>query len=642
VHTRRFLAIDGEGGDVGGRHEYTLLVAAGKDFQSCVHNDGAPLTATQCLDFILSLPPRRKLISFWFDYDVSMILRELDHETLGRLLDRDSRTTYSGRAIPCEWNDYKLDWIGGKLFKVSRGKASRIIYDTAGFFQSSLVKALEGWDVGDDKEREFIQRMKGERSRFTGEVNDEVIQYATTECKLLCKLMDLVYRESYALGFRLRTFSGAGSLANAMLGRWRVQDRIGQLPSDVMNASWHAYFGGRFEVAAVGEIPGPIYEYDINSAYPYAMQDLPCLSCGEWEKRDATDPDADLNLCYVIWKIVDDNLVREFLNPHWGPLPWRHRSHGTISFPFSGKGWYWEPEVRAALEGPFGRYIDVREVWAYRTGCEHKPFGAIPELYERRKVLKAAGHLGERVLKLGLNSLYGKTAQTVGRPRFASRVWAGMITATARAMCYRAIASPEGHGGDVPNVIMVATDALYSRVPLPCLELGDGLGQWEEKVHKNMLIVQPGLYALNVDTDQATLAKTRGIRRASFGPSDALALWREHRLQATFEVPVRSFVGLRRGYISSEYEPGQWIDETKVITFWPRSKRMPIPMKREGVTYLPSIPPDDEPEESASYVSRTLTPELRDATLMAADDAATPTVEERSGRIPGFESHLID
>jgi hypothetical protein len=69
---------------------------------------------------------------------------------------------------------------------------------------------------------------------------------------------------------------------------------------------------------------------------------------------------------------------------------------------------------------------------------------------------------------------------------------------------------------------------------------------------------------------------------------------------------------------------------------------MPIPMQREGITYLPSIPPDDEPEESASYVSRTLTPELRDATLMAADDAATPTVEERSGKIPGFESHLVD
>lgn len=639
IHTQRFLAVDGEGGNINGRHEYTLLVAAGKNYQNNVHNGGLPLTASQCLDFILGLPQRRKLIAFYFNYDIAMILRELDAETLAYLIDRDARTTYSGKTIPCEWGEYALDWIPGKIFKVSRGRESRVIYDTAGFFQSSLVAALDGWRVGDDNERAFIEAMKSQRSEFTGEVSPQVIAYAETECRLLCKLMDLVYRESTQLGFHLRTFSGAGSLANAMLLKWGVGDMVGTLPDPVSDAAWHGYFGGRFETAAVGEIPGPIYEYDINSAYPYAMQDLPCLSCGEWSHDESGAYIPGLTISRVIWDIPRGERVPT-LNAHWGPFPWRDGSHGTICYPFAGQGWYWSPEVRAGLDGPFGEYIQIAESWTYTTECEHKPFGNVPTLYEHRRVLKAAGHLGERVIKLGINSLYGKTAQTVGNRRFASPVWAGMITSTARAMCYRAMISPEGHGetyGATPNVLMVATDAVYSRVPLDCLDLGDGLGQWEMQRHDNMLIVQPGLYALNVDTALAEIRKTRGIRKTSFGATDVLGVWRTDGMQGAFDVPVTSFVGLRRGLISTQHNAGDWIEETRRISFWPRSKRIPIPIVRDGATYMQSIPSDGETPMSARYTPKPLTEELRAHIDRTADDTATPTPEGNPSRIPGFK-----
>ena len=652
LHTCRFLAVDGEGGTVDGEHAYTLLVAAGKEYRNHVDNGGKPLSTTQCLDFILSLPQRRKLITFFFNYDVTMILRDMDDDSIRYLIDREARTSYSGRTIPCEWEHYAIDWIPGKLFTVQdkRTKVKRTLYDTAGFFQSSLVKALEGWNVGDANEREFIERMKAERSEFTGEVTREVIEYAETECVLLCKLLDLVYRESANLGFHLRTFSGAGSLANAMLLKWGVDRMVGTLPDEVSDAAWHAYFGGRFEVAAVGEIPGPIYEYDINSAYPHAMQNLPCLSCGKWTHYEGDVPPGLSNDALVLRRVRWSNPTGrddyEARSASWGPFPWRSNS-GSICYPMDGEGWYWHPEWAAAKNGVHSAYIECVEAWVYTTECEHKPFAHVPELYERRKQMKAEGHLGERVIKLGINSLYGKTAQSVGSRKFASPVWAGVITSTARAMCYNAIES--AGNGNIPGVVMVATDAVYSTVPID-LPTGDGLGEWEGHQRANMLIVQPGLYALDVGTDGQEIRKTRGIRKTAFGAADVLRLWRRARAESveaavsvTFDAPTTSFVGLRRGMVSTQYRPGQWVSESRRISFFPRSKRRhdyPI-IGPGGTVYLLHFPAEGIHGMSARYTTKALTAEIVQQALMLADDQAVPDPDMDPGHIDGFERNLV-
>ncbi len=650
LHTNRFLAIDGEGGDINGRHEYTLLVAAGKSTALNVHNEGRPLTTQQCLDFILSLPKEPKLISFFFNYDVTMMLRDMDPDSIRYLIHRDARTSYAGKTIPCEWEGYELDWIPGKLFTV-RDKSTgtkRVVYDTAGFFQSSLVRALEGWGVGDSQEREFIERMKAERSEFTGAVSDKVVAYATMECRLLCKLMDLVYRESENLGFHLRTFSGAGSLANAMLLKWGVDKMVGLLPDPVSEGAWRAYFGGRFEVAAVGEVQGPIWEYDINSAYPYAMQTLPCLACGVWTHHDgnfrAGESDPYLVLRHIRWSHAAGGDDYETRSASWGPFPWRSES-GGICYPMDGEGWYWHPEYHAAMRTEYAASITVLESWVYTPACDHSPFGHVPELYARRKEMKAEGHLGERVIKLGINSLYGKTAQSVGSRKFASPVWAGIITSTARAMCMDAITL--GGNSRTPSVVMVATDAVYSTTALP-LDQGDNLGQWEGHQHENMLIVQPGLYALNVGTGQAEIRKTRGIRKTSFTADDVLRLWREAYLlegpqgamRVTFDAPSTSFIGLRRGMVSTEHEPGSWVQESRRITFLPRSKRrydFPI-ITENGTVYLLHFPAEGEHGLSARYSPKALTEELmRQAMFLADDDAVPdPAAPDKPGHIPGF------
>src|SRR6185312_12186664 len=43
-----------------------------------------------------------------------------------------------------------------------------------------------------------------------------------------------------------------------------------------------AYFGGWFEIMWHGMAAGPSYAYDINSAYPKIMSQLPCLLHGSY------------------------------------------------------------------------------------------------------------------------------------------------------------------------------------------------------------------------------------------------------------------------------------------------------------------------------------------------------------------------
>ena len=62
-------------------------------------------------------------------------------------------------------------------------------------------------------------------------------------------------------------------------------------------------------------------------------------------------------------------------------------------------------------------------------------------------------------------------AQRIGKAAFANMIWAGLITAITRAKLNDAIAL------DPLNILMLATDALYSLQPLD-LPLGDRLGQW--------------------------------------------------------------------------------------------------------------------------------------------------------------------
>ena len=72
---------------------------------------------------------------------------------------------------------------------------------------------------------------------------------------------------------------------------------------------------------------------------------------------------------------------------------------------------------------------------------------------------------------------------------------------------------------------MLATDAVFSTQPLS-LDIGEALGQWEEKVWPDLFIAQPGVYWSPSDLLQKSV-KSRGAPRSIIGEA-------AHRFQEVF------------------------------------------------------------------------------------------------------------
>src|ERR1700760_3737709 len=82
---RPFVGVDGEGGNVP-HHEYLLLRAGNAKLET-----GRPLTSLECLAFLSDLPSDKSYVGYFFDYDVTMILRGLPEERIRRLVTAEGR-----------------------------------------------------------------------------------------------------------------------------------------------------------------------------------------------------------------------------------------------------------------------------------------------------------------------------------------------------------------------------------------------------------------------------------------------------------------------------------------------------------------------------------------------------------------------
>jgi hypothetical protein len=189
-------------------------------------------------------------------------------------------------------------------------------------------------------------------------------------------------------------------------------------------------------------------------------------------------------------------------------------------------------------------------------------------------------------LKLVLNSLYGKFAQRCGRGPHHDVVSAGLITAITRAQLVEALAQ------DPEAVIMLATDAIFSTRRLS-LDLGEGLGQWEEKVWPDLFITQPGVYWSPSKPEESV--KSRGAPRSVIGPAaprfhEVFAEWFEvmgrpeametvlkERLIPSIPVTVRVFYGHRLALARGKpHLAGKWEDVTRHVSFEWSTKRDPM------------------------------------------------------------------
>jgi len=592
-------AVDGEGVTrPDGSHHYTALCATWPGGQRKLTGDS--LTSKQCLDFLLDLPEEHTVVGYGLSYDTNMWLRGLPHREIDRLLDK-------GYTF---WGGYELRWIERKRLSIKHNGRSVVIYDVLANWQTTFLKALLSWHIGDPLVLELVRVMKEERGNFASlspeliathgcaSAADLIEKYCFLECDLLRDLCRALFDAILKTPYRPSAVYGPGALAGAALSKEGVRRYMTELPEEIDLITRHAYFGGRFDCSALGWFPN-VTQYDIKSAYPDQIRFLPCLKCGQWRRTNGPEVTPWGMFC-VEFDVPD--------RTPWTPFPHR-QPNGNVYYPYKGQGWYHGAEVLAAIE-MFGRKrIRVRWGWAYETSCSHQPFDFVDALFQQRKAMEYGQGI---VIKLILNSLYGKLAQQVGeqkgkKPPFQCFYWAGAITAGTRAKLLRALHA----AGTLTKspVIGIATDSLVSLRKLD-LPIGGELGEWELKELNEYAQISNGIYHA-VDIDGGSVERSRGFERNTLDWADVRRVFVESQGVGTYQfTPKGRFVTLREARSSPDHPRTdvqrrlmecRWVGpgtptpvEPHTIKFWPNRKfpgnwhRKPLPHRD-----LEGLAPDD-------------------------------------------------
>lgn len=508
---------------------------------------------------------RPLLVGFAFQYDVNMILRDVDLDTLRTLWETSE----------CVWRGWALSYRPRREFAFRRATEAHEdkerwarVWDCFGFFQSSFVSALEKWGVGSPA---MIERMKAERSRFTWNQYSEIRNYCFAECDALVELMDQLRTAAETAGIALTRWDGAGALAASMLTQRKMKKFHAPYPPRTVEqraageAARCAYYGGRIECIQWGEHRSSVHAYDLRSAYPAALANLPCLSCGVWEMSNR-EPGFAWQVHAIEWQLDGDAL----------PFPWRARD-GRILYARMGRGWYWESEVSAAYDalarGIIRGRVNVVQSYQYRPGCAHDPWRWIPSVYATREKFLAEKNAAEKPLKLGLNSLYGKCAQRAGaggrKPAHQQLVWASLTTSLTRAELYRA----SWPAIEARALIAYATDSILTTVPLdlPAPQPGTP-GGWTAEHYTDCTMVMPGIYWLGDRT-----VRSRGWRSAEISRERIRQAWQAR--EQTISMPVTRFIGL--GAALARRDPSsvwrQWVPVGRTLALHPIGPKRMLP-----------------------------------------------------------------
>lgn len=584
----RFVAFDGEGSD----GKYQLLAASVGE--PIVAEEG--LSTEQCFSFFAKLlldgtvSRTDAFVGFGLGYDFEMMLRDIP--------DEDYRLLAKGRRV--RYGPFKVNYVERKFLDVgfeAKGQYwSYRLNDIYPYFQQSFIKACGAYGI---ELPDVVYEGKRNRSNFSFDNIEQIITYNAAELEAMVKLASAL-RDDFVKAFdrvavspRLgkRDWYGPGAQAGAIMRTIKYHDelaldneqrdritravtkfyRTDEFYRDFVSEKLHqyavyllmvdpfaaAYFGGRIEASLQGKLEAPLYDYDLISAYPYAMTCLPVIRGKKVRKIRKLDPKERVGMYLIEWKLAEAGYeaLSRGKQQAYGPLPMRSPRDGNVYFPVtSGLGWYLSPEVYSLEQSPRINYrildayvFDGTEGYGRGTRKGDSHLAQFVELMGRvRAQAKAEGDPAHRGLKLLMNSLYGKTLQKVGSRTYFNAFVAAWITSVTRARIYDLIRDTTPG-----QVVSVMTDGVLSRVPLPAV-LGNELGQWERTTYERGYQFAPGIYVL-YDKEGKETKKYRGF--AKFDADAAIAAFEQGGIYHVMDTRFvsRSFALHVRKYYDQMY-----------------------------------------------------------------------------------------
>ena len=424
---------------------------------------------------------------------------------------------------------------GGKILfvKIKRGKRVWYLRDSYKLVTLALNRAAKSFGLGTKldtyccRECNGNQFIAGDRcpkcfgsGKGWDRTADELWEYNVHDTKLLYRVMERFGDLAQSIGFSVQRTTGACAL-DLFCRRYLEQPLI-NYPN--FSTEIHpAVFGGRVEIFRHYS-EKPIFAHDVNSMYPFVMREGEFVSEMPYrvsQTKLSRIPDGWQGVARCEVNVPESMVI---------PVLCTKSHAGKLIFPvgrFSGVWSIYELKYAASL----GVEIGTLE---YAIIGKAKPIfrGYVDQLYGLRQTAKENGDgARSQVLKLMLNSLYGKTLERgiyskiefdsdgdaieeteLNPPKNYLPLIGVDITARARVLLHKAMCLVD------PDALLYCdTDSIYTEQELPKSEQHPTeLGKWDCEVFDSGSFILPKVY--KVVKDGEISVKAKGIKL--WGPSD--------------------------------------------------------------------------------------------------------------------------
>lgn len=415
------------------------------------------------------------------DYDVQAILKWLPRD-MGDRLFRFSRA---------EYQDLRIRFIPGKFFTVHKGKRRLVaIYDLMQFYAMSLERAAAKF-LNRHKTDPGIpwNRLKAALEGRSVTLRLRLIDYCQNDAQLTEDLYKLSKLAMQRIGVK---FSRPVSCAS--ISSQKFKDFRHSITREVNRAFYKTFRGGRMECLQLGFFP-VAYLYDIHSAYPSVIANLPTLPTLWSRIQNRVSPDA-------VFAAVKTR-IHIPIGQHTAPVPTLGETQ--LIYPTGSWDAWLDLETFRLLESQ-GWVEKVKGGMEGLHSDRKRPFANIESMYtERLQTPENAW-----ALKIVMNAWYGKLAQRITRWKSTTTTagdvdwwhgecfrkheqwtkktcfpYASAITAAIRKRMYTEI--------DPSKVIFYATDGVATTEEIP-LSQSPNLGDWGYERVTDLLVVGSGVY----------------------------------------------------------------------------------------------------------------------------------------------------
>jgi len=419
----------------------------------------------------LSYKEYRNTINWFYNitFDVESILKMLPADELKEIMN-DNKTEYRG---------FKLFYLPHKYLSITDQSKHKIsFWDIAQFYHMSLDNASKKY-LNDEK---GVSDIKSLMERLGSEgVLEIVSEYCVHDCVLTRRLAEKMHKGVRDCGIPFsKPYSVASLSETAFLEKCDIPQYL-EAPLGVNKYFYWSYYGGWFELMKRGFYNDKIYEYDINSAYPYAMLNLPDIRDLKWERVKSAHKDSVIGVYLIEFSPHRHNYI--------SPLQIRTENVSVHPQAFATR---YVTHLELDMLRDVGKVKIISAFEGYSDKIRYPFREYVQKLYRDKSKYKNKDEMMYEAVKKVLNGFYGKNIQRSGGKvgNCFNPIYAALITASCRNQIWNAVKDHQ------KEVIGIQTDSCMMISPID-LEVSDELGGWELKEYNEGIFLLSGIYEMS-------------------------------------------------------------------------------------------------------------------------------------------------